>query len=155
MIRVVLFGAGGRMGRLVIDTLSNESDIEIAAGVESPDHPAIRSGINGQKIYPDGDKLPEADVWFDFSLAEPAVRHAGQAADMTIPLVIAATGISASDMNKLKLYSQRCPILFAPNLSIGIAVLDRLAGEAAAILGSEFDAAIVETHHKTKLDQPS
>lgn len=143
------------MGSLVIEALASAPDIDLVAGVESPDHPAIRAGNTDIPFYPDGVKLPEADVWLDFSLAEPAMHHAAQSAEKQVPLVIAATGFKASDNDRLKHHADLCPILLAPNLSIGIAALDRIAGNAAEILGNEFDSAILEIHHNTKVDKPS
>ena len=155
MIRVILFGALGRMGKIVYDELSRLDDFVLVAGVERPDHPEIKESCDEFPIYVDNEELPEADAWVDFSLAKPALDHVRLAARAGIPMVVAATGFDDEAASEIAGLAAKSAILIAPNLSIGIAVMDRIAGEAATMLGSEFDSAIVERHHKTKIDVPS
>ena len=155
MIRVVLFGACGRMGRMVMEELTGNKEFLLVAGIESSSHPELHKIVDRVKILSDHDNLPEADVWLDFSLPEPALFHADLAAQRGIPTVIAVTGFGPEQSDVLKAYSRRIAILLAPNLSIGMGVMERLAAQAATLLGSEYQAAIVETHHRGKKDAPS
>ncbi len=155
MIRVILFGAGGRMGRLVAAELAEQGDMTLVAGVEIQGHPDIASTTSGAPVYTDGDELPEADVWVDSSLAGPALSHARKAADTGMPLVIAATGFSHEEESELEQLAGQCPILLAPNLSVGVGVLHHLAGDAARLLGDDFEPGVFELHHSAKRDSPS
>lgn len=155
MIRVVLFGALGRMGTLVTDVLNGQPDITLVAGVEYPNHHSIGKTIGNVPILADGDDLPDADVWIDFSLAEPALDHARQAAKLSKPLIIAATGFDENGNRELQQLASQCPILLAPNLSTGIGVMDYIVDITARLLGGDFDSAIFEMHHTAKRDSPS
>ncbi len=155
MIDVVLFGARGRMGRLVAETYTASPRIHIIAGVERPAHPDVGRTIDGLLLFGSADSLPSADVWLDFSLASPSVEHALAAAELGMPLVVAATGFSNEQVEQLKQAAEHCALLLAPNLSLGVAAMDRLAALASKLLKGKFDAAIVETHHSTKRDTPS
>lgn len=155
MTGVVLFGARGRMGRMITDEFAAKADLKIVAGVESSTHPDVGKSPDGFPLYSDPRRLPDADVWVDFSLAAPAVLHAELAADKRMPLIVAATGFSENQISGLVKCSRKCPLLYAPNLSIGIGVMDRIIGDAARILGEDFDSSVVEFHHSAKLDSPS
>ncbi len=150
MIRVILFGAQGRMGRLVTDVLAKQEDMSLVAGVERSDHPNVDHGINL-----DGDELPQADVWIDFSIGDAVISHLRQASKQSVPLIIAATGFDAEVMKEIENSSKRSPILIAPNLSIGIGVMDRIIGMTTQYTRNDFDPVIFEMHHTAKKDAPS
>jgi 4-hydroxy-tetrahydrodipicolinate reductase len=150
MIRVILFGAQGRMGRLVTEVIHEQKDMNLVAGVEHVDHPMIDQGN-----YVDGDDLPQADVWIDFSVGEAVISHLRQASIMSVPLIIAATGYNVESMNEIRDTAKQCPILLAPNLSIGIGVMDRLIGMATQFSKNDFDPVVFEMHHTAKKDAPS
>lgn len=155
MIKVLLFGAAGRMGRLVIEELSDLQDIALAAGVEHPDHSAVGKSIGNTNILADGSHLPDCNVWVDLSHADPALNHVKRASESGTPIVVAATGFSTVEEKKIEQMADHCPIMMAPNLSAGIGVVDRLIGDAAELLGDDFDPALFEIHHAGKRDAPS
>ena len=162
MINILLFGARGRMGQLICAEYSQmnfnadkKAIVSIIAGIEHGEHPDIGKTISGIPIVAPGDKLPSADVWVDFSLADPAIEHAVMAAENRIPIVIAATGFTGQQLNILNDLSEGCPILLASNLSVGMGTMDWIGGESAKMLGEDFDPSLVEYHHSTKKDAPS
>ena len=162
MINFLLFGARGRMGKIItedfgINQLSQKdnSDINLLAGVECESHPDVGKFFFGKKILSDEDNFPECDVWVEFSLAEPAMRHVRLAVKDSIPVVIAATGFNEDQISEIKELASSSPVLTAPNLSIGIAVMDNLVGTASQLLGDTFNSAIVDVHHTQKKDAPS
>ncbi|MDP8229267.1 MAG: dihydrodipicolinate reductase C-terminal domain-containing protein [Candidatus Electryoneaceae bacterium] len=155
MIRVILFGALGKMGHFVSDVLDGQSDITIVAGVEHSHHSSIGKRLGEFPILADDEDLPDADVWIDFSIAGPALDHARHAAKLSKPLIIAATGFDDDGNRELQQLASQCPILLAPNLSSGIGVMDYLISIAARLLGDDFDTAIFEMHHTAKRDAPS
>lgn len=155
MIRMVLFGACGRMGQIVTEIMKCRDDIMIIAGVEKTSHPQIGDTVNDLQIISDEEIPPEADVWVDFSIGSAVLEHAQKAAEKALPLLISATGYDDDVSLELRRLSLRCPILVAPNLSIGIGVMDRLVFMATELLGSDFDQAVFELHHAGKRDAPS
>ena len=155
MIKVLLFGAAGRMGRLVSVELEDQEDISLMAGVEAPGHPAVGTIVNSLQIISDGNELPGADVWVDFSYATPALEHIRRASGLGKPILVGATGFSGEDNREIEQLAACCPVLIAPNLSTGIGVMNLLTGEAAKLLGKDFDPVIFELHHSGKRDAPS
>ncbi|MDP8237535.1 MAG: dihydrodipicolinate reductase C-terminal domain-containing protein [Candidatus Hatepunaea meridiana] len=155
MIRVILFGAVGRMGKLVIEELQEQVDMTIVAGVEHPEHDSIGTSINDIPIIADGKELPEADVWVDFSFGEPALEHIRRASELGMPIVMPATGFDDKAIREIDKLSVSCPILMTPNLSTGIGVMERLIGDASRLFGNDFDPVLSEIHHTAKRDAPS
>jgi len=143
------------MGRITIAELAGSDDVSVIAGIEREGHPDIGTHVGDVLVIEDSDKLPEADVWLDFSLATPAVQHARKAASIGKPIVLAATGYTSVEEEELHWQSKRCPLLVASNLSAGIGVVENLCLQAAHMLPPAFDTGIVEIHHSTKKDSPS
>ncbi len=152
MITVTLFGAGGRMGRAVAAALAGESDIALAHAVEAPE----RAGgeVAGLPLEADDPRGAfEADVWVDVSLAAAACEHALRAEESGTPILIGATGFTARQSERL--HRLGCAHLIAPNLSLGVNLLLALLPRIRRVLGTGYDAGIVETHHRHKRDAPS
>ena len=98
MIKVVLFGASGRMGRLVASNLAEIDDIQLVAGVECPGHYSVGSTLGDAPVIEDGSKIPDADAWIDFSIAGSAMDHIRMASKINMPIVVAATGFAQDDL---------------------------------------------------------
>jgi 4-hydroxy-tetrahydrodipicolinate reductase len=143
------------MGRLVASELQQLQDIRLIAGVECPGHFTVGSTIGDVPVIADGDEIPGADVWIDFSVPGSALEHIRVASELGIPILVAVTGFTAENLAEIKTYSERCAVLLAPNLSVGIGVMDRLIGDTMKLLGADFDPAIFEIHHASKRDVPS
>jgi len=155
VIRVILFGACGRMGKIAAEEICSQRDLTLIVGVERSDYPELGLMQGKYPILTDGEELPESDVWLDFSLAGPAVVHARLAAEQGKALVIAATGFSSTEEEEIHWQAKRCPIMIAPNLSAGVGTLENVAVTATRLLPEGFEAVITELHHKTKKDAPS
>lgn len=155
MIRTVLFGAAGRMGKLVADEITAQKDISLVAAIEADGHPATGTLVGDVPITTDSDELPEADVLVDFSLADPVMKHLEVAARAGRSIIVGATGFSEGMLSEIRSLSKQTAILLAPNLSMGIGVMDKLTGIAADALGQDFQAGLFEIHHSTKRDAPS
>jgi 4-hydroxy-tetrahydrodipicolinate reductase len=140
-VRVLLIGAAGRMGKTITDLASSDSKIDIIA----------RSDL-GDPIEP---PMKNCDVAIDFSHADAITEICRAALQRRKPLVIGTTGHSTEQRRTIEETAQSLPIVFASNFSIGVNVLFWLTSKAAEQLGSDFDAEIVETHHKMKKDAPS
>ncbi len=144
MIRILLVGANGRMGRAVSEACGAEH--KIVARVDS----VISDGVYNDISF----VLEKCDVIVDFSSHLYTKNVLSYATANNIPVVIATTGHSERELAIIKRASEKVPVFKAGNMSIAVNVLCRLAAEAAALL-PDFDVEIVETHHRNKLDAPS
>jgi 4-hydroxy-tetrahydrodipicolinate reductase len=161
--RVGMHGASGRMGRAIIKSISETADLELSAAVDSDGSPHLGSdagelsfaGRAGVGVSAGFDALERADVVIDFSTPAATTWLAGELLMKPRPLVVGTTGLDPAALRALDALAQVTAVLVAPNTSIGVNVLFHLAAEAARLLGDEFDAEIVEMHHKQKVDAPS
>lgn len=164
MVRVIIMGACGRMGREIIAVSSNDSDISIVGAVE-------RSGVKqigmdagcvaglesiGIGVCSELDEvIDRGDVIVDFTNSESSLRTVGTAAKHRKPVVLGTTGFSKEQLETIKEYTEQIPILMSPNMSQGVNILFHLVARAAELLGPEYDVEIVEIHHNLKKDAPS
>ncbi|MBQ2945893.1 MAG: 4-hydroxy-tetrahydrodipicolinate reductase [Clostridia bacterium] len=150
MLKVIVTGCFGYMGRNVCELLNAEKDCVIAAGVDiadrSADFPVYKSfaEINGK-----------ADVIIDFSHPSCLEGMLDYAVKTKTPVVIATTGLNEAQKNAIKEASDKVAIFFTANMSLGVNLLSALVKKAASVLGGKFDIEIVEKHHNKKIDAPS
>lgn len=153
MVRVGVFGANGRVGQLIIDDLKETQDISLSSVF-------VRNKLNfsiDPSILVTTDIktfLNGCDIVIDFSLPEACEALLEAAIKTPKPLVIGTTGLSIHQLNLLKQASENMPVLYATNMSLGVALLNKLVYQASAALDG-FDIEIVEMHHKHKKDAPS
>lgn len=156
MIRVALCGALGRMGNEVARTIAHQEDMVLSVAIEAEDHPNLGSKIGEVEIMSDLiTRVDQADVVVDFSSPEGVVDHVSTAAEQGIPDIVGVTGLSNQHMEIIKKVSNKVPIVYAPNMSVGVNLLFKLVSEAAVTLQEDFDFEIVEMHHRMKKDAPS
>ena len=139
MLRVAVAGASGRVGRLLVPLIYAAEDLELAAALGRDDR-----------------VLPACDVLIDFS-TPPGLRHwLGQCRQSKVAFVSGTTPLDDEADRLLDAASAEIAVLHATNTSLGVALLNRLAADAARVLGpAGFDLVIVETHHRGKKDAPS
>jgi 4-hydroxy-tetrahydrodipicolinate reductase len=158
LIRIVVCGAGGRMGGAVIDAACQQDDIQVVAGVEAPDHPLIGHTTAGYEIPVVRDLLEvieACDVVVDFTKPDASLDHLEQAVSEKTPMVIGTTGFNPDQMKRLHKLASNVPCLLSPNMSIGMNLVMQVAAELAKRLGPRYDVEIVEAHHRAKVDAPS
>ena len=153
MIKVGIVGSTGRVGSLLIDNLKDDSGAKLSVvhvfdslERELPEDVLI---TNSMKVL-----LENCDVVIDFSAPEATEELLETALKNPTPLVIATTGFTAHQQNLLTETSKEMPLLYASNMSVGIALLKQLVEKVAATL-EDFDIEIVEQHHRHKVDAPS
>lgn len=153
MVKIGIHGASGKMGRMIIECLKNEPGAKLSAAytIEPLDFALPQGVILTDKF---DELFANCDVVIDFTIKEGAINLLNYARTDPKPLVIGTTGLGEDGANLLKLASAAMPILYATNMSLGVAVLNRLAALASKAL-REFDAEIVEQHHRHKKDAPS
>lgn len=149
MTRVLLSGAGGRMGREVAAAAKNYG-FEIVCGVD----PRAGEGFSFPVYASFDEVLESAEVLIDFSLPRALPAMLGYLKSRPMPAVLCATKYSEEDENAVRVLSKSMPVFRSANMSLGVAVLRRLAREAARMLNG-FDIEIIERHHSKKADAPS
>ena len=141
------------MGRMIIECLKDEPGAKLSAAytIEPLDF-ALPDGVILTDKF--DELFANCDVVIDFTIKDGAINLLNYARTDPKPLVVGTTGLGEDGANLLKLASAAMPILYATNMSLGVAVLNRLAALASKAL-REFDAEIVEQHHRHKKDAPS
>ncbi len=164
MIRIVVNGACGRMGKEVIRAALEDEGIEIAGAFEAGRSPFIGKSLQAilGESAPDIEVsvqrrvlLAKADVVIDFSVPAATVSLLPMVYDVDVALVIGTTGFESDDLAAIRKLSDTHPILFSPNMSEGINAILAIVPNLLSRLGRDWDIEIVEYHHRNKLDSPS
>jgi len=150
MLKIILSGACGKMGRVIAEAVKNDSNCEIIAGVDI----SCGDGLDFP-VYQNFSALPKADVIIDFSHPSVLDNLLNFAISNNIPTVVATTGFNDSEIEKIKAAANQIPLFFTFNMSLGVNLLVSLAKKATEVLGDSFDIEIIEKHHNQKIDAPS
>jgi len=156
-LRVACVGALGRMGERIRTAIAATDDLEVVGALESPGHAGLGTEVApGVRVVDDAARaFANADVVIDFSVPRATCAALRAAAAGGVAYVCGTTGFSAAERAELEAAAARIPIVWAPNFSVAVIVLAHLVGEAARLLGPDFDPEIVELHHAAKRDAPS
>ncbi len=163
-MKLALQGSTGRMGQSVTRLAVAAGDVTIVGAVCAPDDPLLGrdvgeiAGIGTLGVVADADVgagLLGAEVVIDFSVALALPALVGAAARAGVAVVSGTTGLGADGERALDAAAERVPVLWAPNMSLGVQVLAEAVKLALARLGAGYDAEIVEVHHRQKVDAPS
>jgi 4-hydroxy-tetrahydrodipicolinate reductase len=164
MINVIVCGAAGRMGKLLVSLTHENAEMQLAGAIEAAGHWAIEKdagevagvGPIGVKVTSSYEALATPDtVTLDFTIPEAALDHLQTAAKQSAAIVIGTTGFSAAQRAEADTLATKTRTIIAPNMSVGVAVLQKIVADVARILKDGFDPEIVEIHHRFKVDAPS
>ena len=162
-IRVVIAGAGGRMGHQILRAVSEEPGMVVSGALEAPGHADLGkdagtlAGRGPLGVLLSDDPLPllaSAQALIDFTIPRVSVELAALSAQARIVHVIGTTGCSDDDNAKIRAAARHAVIIKSGNMSLGINVLAKLVAQAAKALPG-YDVEIVEMHHRRKIDAPS
>ena len=164
MIKIVVIGASGRMGRTIIQCIEDTQGVTISGGTEYIGHSSIGSdlgelaGIGKKEIFVVeniDDALVNCDVIVDFSTPESSIKTLNTAVSCDKSIVIGTTGFSKEQKKIINQAAKKIRCVFAPNMSVGVNVLFKIAKDISKTFGDAYDVEIVEAHHKFKKDAPS
>lgn len=168
MINIAIAGACGRMGRRIITLASTDKRFRISGALTENGDPAlgqdagVQAGVLPVEVVVTDrwqEAARDAQVWIEFSTPVATFRHIRELSAAgrrgRIAVVVGTTGLSEAQRRALKGASRRIPIVFSPNMSLGVNVLFELVQELARKLPARFEVEIVETHHRQKKDAPS
>lgn len=164
MIRVAVVGAAGRMGKTLIEAVLATDGMILAAATEQPDSTLVgvdageQAGVGnlGVAISHSLTKVVDAfDVLIDFTGPAGTMVHLDVCRQHGKAMVIGTTGLSEEQKAEIRAAAEDIPIVFAPNMSVGVNLCFRLLELAAQVMGDEADIEIIEAHHRHKVDAPS
>ena len=163
-MRLIVAGAGGRMGRTLIRAIAETKGAAVVGALEAPGSPVIGRdagdlagiGASGIAITADAAALfGVADGLIDFTIPAATVVLAEQAAERGLVHVIGTTGLTSADEDIIAIAAKRARIVKSGNMSLGVNLLAALVKRVARTLDEDFDVEIIEMHHKGKIDAPS
>lgn len=162
MIKIGVTGAAGRMGRTIIQALSEASDMQLALALERADSTAIGrdagelAGIGslGRPVQADFAGA-DFDVLIDFSQPAATLTYIERCQTVGRKMVIGTTGFDEAGRRSIRTAAERIAIVFAPNMSVGVNLCFHLLDVAARVLGDDVDIEVMEAHHRHKQDAPS
>jgi 4-hydroxy-tetrahydrodipicolinate reductase len=161
---IVITGASGRMGQMLINLISRSDKVQLAGCIERKDHSWIGQDVGVMMggaplgVLVSDDALPlfaKAQAVIDFTTPSATVDFAALAAQARIVHVIGTTGLEASHLNSLSRSAHHAVLVRAGNMSLGVNLLVQLTKKVAAALDTDWDIEIVESHHRHKVDAPS
>ncbi|RLB15883.1 MAG: 4-hydroxy-tetrahydrodipicolinate reductase [Deltaproteobacteria bacterium] len=164
MLKVLVAGAAGRMGKRIVAMVAENPRTELAGAFERPDHESVNedagvvAGIGELRVIiaPGLDQVIEkGDVLIDFTTPEATLANLRTAVQKGLAMVIGTTGISGEALDEAEQLARKIRCVMAPNMSVGVNVMFKIAEEMAEILGDEYDMEILEVHHRFKKDAPS
>jgi 4-hydroxy-tetrahydrodipicolinate reductase len=162
-VRVAVAGAGGRMGRALLEAATATEGVRLAAALDVPGTPwagrdagDLCAGARGISVDTDvASALRSADVLIDFTRPEGTLRHVRACQAARCAIVVGTTGFAPAGLEEIRAASREISIVMAPNMSIGVTVMLRLVETAARALGPDYDTEVFEIHHNKKVDAPS
>jgi len=162
-VRLAIAGAGGRMGQALVEAALADPGLALASALEVDGSAALgrdageRIGrATGVTIGSDVARaLADADVLIDFTRPQGTLAHVAACEAAGVAMVVGTTGLDAVARERLAAAGRAIPLVFAPNMSVGVNVLLELVRLAAQRLGPAFDIEVVEMHHRHKVDAPS
>ncbi|SHI05602.1 4-hydroxy-tetrahydrodipicolinate reductase [Clostridium grantii] len=151
MIKILMVGCSGRMGKAISQTVDNFENLTIVAGID-------RTSENGFQ-YPIFEDISSCtvkfDVILDFSRPDTLESLINFSKNKLTPIVLCTTGYTAEQLNKIKVMSETLPLFRSANMSIGINVVNSILKNISGLLFQNYDIEIIEKHHNQKVDSPS
>jgi 4-hydroxy-tetrahydrodipicolinate reductase len=163
-MKVAIIGAAGRMGKVLIEAVDGTDGLQLGAAIVEPGNSLIgadagdMTGIGKTGVAMVGslaDVKDDFDVLIDFTFPDLTLENARFCLAHGKSHVIGTTGLSDAEKQQLAQVAENVPVVFAPNMSVGVSVVLNLLRTAAAALGDDYDVEIIEAHHRHKKDAPS
>jgi 4-hydroxy-tetrahydrodipicolinate reductase len=161
--RVGIVGASGRMGRMLIEAALKDANARLVAAFDQPGSAALGKDAAELAGMPKcgvevtanvQESLPDCDCLIDFTRPEGTLKHLEWCERASVAIVIGTTGFDTSGKARIAEAARRIPIVFAPNMAVGVNLVFRLLDMAARALAG-YDVEIIEAHHRMKVDAPS
>lgn len=164
MSKVGIAGASGRMGQTLINVVHEHASLSLGAATAEPGSAEIGANAFQLAGIPEGETIivdrldavaDDFDVLIDFTAPIATAAHLEQCVELNKPMVIGTTGFTEDEKTQISEAAKFIPIVFAPNMSVGVNLMLGLLELAAEKFGDDFDIEIIEAHHRHKVDAPS
>jgi len=164
MIKAIVAGAAGRMGKRIIYMLHQNHETNLVGAFEKPDNPSLSkdaglvagAGELGVKIESSLEgAIDKGEVLIDFTTPQATVENIRMAASRGLAMVIGTTGITGDMLKEVETLARKIRCVLAPNMSVGVNVMFKIVGDIARIVGKDYDMEVLEVHHRLKKDAPS
>lgn len=155
MIKLGIAGVCGRMGRRIFELASQDKDFELNLALEKKGTPMIGRDLGKLKISSSSDGIFLIDVFIDFTTPDATEINLDYVAKYKKALILGTTGLNNAQLQKVEEISKVVPVVFSPNMAVGVNVLFSMLPEIAKRLGPDYNIEITEAHHKAKKDAPS
>jgi 4-hydroxy-tetrahydrodipicolinate reductase len=154
MVKLGISGICGRMGRRILNLAKADQEFEIVLGLERRGHPDIGKMIEGVEIISEPGTIKSCDCLIEFSSPQASLEHLSHLVRFKKCTVIGTTGFTREEVEEIKNAALSIPIVFSPNMSVGVNLLFKLIRQSANIL-KDYAVYIEEAHHIHKKDAPS
>lgn len=161
-MRIAIAGASGRMGHMLIESVSRDPDLTLVVALDHAGSPAIGQnataflGLDSKVVITDDlAALAQADCLIDFTRPDGTLAHLEACVAHGVNIVIGTTGFDETGRATIAAAAERIGVVFAPNMSVGVNATLKLLDMAARILNSGYDVEVFEAHHRNKIDAPS
>lgn len=162
MIKIAIAGASGRMGRALMEATQDEPTVELIGGLVRQENSLLGADVGeligvgklDRKLVASLDEL-SFDVLIDFTTIENTLDNLAYCVENQKSIVIGTTGFDDQQRQKIESAAEQIPVVFAPNMSVGVNLCFHLLKQCAQVLGQDSDIEIVEAHHRHKVDSPS
>ena len=164
MIRVIVTGAYGQMGKMIVRSIVQQANMQLVGAIGRPGHPLIGTDIGEVAevgplgVFLVGDLslvLAQGDVVIEFTTPSATIAHLRQVAEAEKAMVIGTTGFTDEQLRQVCELAVNIPCMMSPNMSVGVNALLQTIQLVASRLGNDYDVEVVETHHHHKVDSPS
>jgi len=141
MIKIGVSGSKGKMGSRIIELSKDDPELELSGSFDAGDEPKGTVG--------------SCDCLIEFTTPEATIKNLELCEELGKAIVIGTTGLSHGEQDRIKAAAKKIPVVFSPNMSVGVNLLFKMLSDAARVLGAEYNIGIVEAHHIHKKDSPS
>lgn len=164
MLKIAVTGAGGRMGRTIIEAIQDTEDCQFTAAFERMDSSLIGAdagelaGLGNLGVPVTGDidgAIDSFDLMIDFTTVDSTLDHIETCKEHDKKIIIGTTGFSPDQKAIIQQAAEQIAVVFAPNMSVGVNLSLKLLEMAASVLGDDVDIEVIEAHHRHKVDAPS
>ncbi len=161
--RIAIAGCGGRMGRMLVEAVAAAPDCRLAGALARPGSPLLGQDAGaalglrtGVPVAAEPEQaLRDSAFLIDFTRPEATLAHLHACVAAGVAMVIGTTGFDAEGLLRIADAARHIPLVFSPNMSVGVNVVLKLLEQAGRALGSGFDIEVIEAHHRHKVDAPS
>jgi 4-hydroxy-tetrahydrodipicolinate reductase len=154
MVNLAINGICGKMGKRILRLSKQDEQIKTVAGFEQKDHPEMGKKIDKVEVLADYNRIEQCDSIIDFSAPEATMAILKKAKDAKKSIVIGTTNLDKKQEAEIKEVSKDIPVVYSPNMSIGVNLFFKILKTAASVL-KKHQVTIKETHHIHKKDAPS